>query len=91
MAGDDVAQRSRIREAILDYVHRHPHAADTAGGILECWLPRDGFDDAPDHIAAVLEEMVADCQLQRWQLPGGDVLYAAANVPGLTMEVDKHG
>jgi hypothetical protein len=35
--------------------------------------------------------MVADCQLPRWQLPGGDGLYAAATVPGLTMEVDKHG
>jgi hypothetical protein len=81
LARDDAAQRARIRNAILDYVNRYPHAADTAGGILERWLPRDGFDDAPDHIAAVLDEMVANRRLEVRQLPGGEGLYVRCDAP----------
>jgi len=75
VARDDAAQRGRIREAILQYVHRYPLAADTAEGILACWLPHTGFEDAPDHIAAVLEEMVANGWLQARQLPDGNILF----------------
>lgn len=77
MALDDATQRIRIREAIFEYVRRNPLAADTADGILARWLPHAGFEDAPEHIAAVLEEMVADRYLQAWQLPGGKTLYCA--------------
>lgn len=76
MARDDAEQRVRIREAILHYVHRYPLAADTAEGILACWLPRAGFEDAPDYITAVLEEMVARRWLRARQLPDGKVLFS---------------
>jgi hypothetical protein len=75
VAHDDAAQRARIREAILQYVHRYPLAADTADGILACWLPHTGFEDAPDHITAVLDEMVANRWLQARQLPDGKILF----------------
>ena len=75
MARDDAAQRTRISEAILQYVRRYPLAADTAAGILACWLPHTGFEDAPDHIAAVLEDMVANHWLQALQLPDGKILF----------------
>lgn len=73
MAHNDAAQR--IREAILQYVHRYPLAADTAEGILACWLPHTGFEDAPDHIAAVLEDLVANGWLQARSLPDGKILF----------------
>jgi len=75
VAHDDAAQRARIREAILQYVHRYPLAADTADGILACWLPHTGFEDAPDHITAVLDEMVANRWLQARRLPDGQILF----------------
>jgi hypothetical protein len=75
VALNDAAQRTRIREAILQYLHRYPLAADTADGILACWLPRAGFEDAPVHIATVLEDMVADRCLQARPLPDGKTLF----------------
>jgi hypothetical protein len=75
VARDDAAQRARIREAILHYVQKYPLAADTADGILACWLPHTGFEDAPDHIATVLEDMVAKRWVQARQLPDGRILY----------------
>ena len=78
MARDDAGQRARIREAIVDYIGRHPLAADTEEGILERWLPRRGFEEAPEHIARVLEELVAERMLEAWPLPGAKVLFSAA-------------
>ncbi|OFZ96303.1 MAG: hypothetical protein A3H35_17165 [Betaproteobacteria bacterium RIFCSPLOWO2_02_FULL_62_17] len=75
MAHDDAAQKIRIREAILRHIKTYPLAADTADGILACWLPCTGFEDAPEHIAAVLEEMVAKRWLQARKLPDGNILY----------------
>jgi len=75
VALDDAAQRARLREAILQYTHRCPLAADTVDGILACWLPHPGFEDAPEHIAAVLGDMVANRWLHVQQLPDGKTLF----------------
>jgi len=75
VAHNDAAQRARIRKAILRYVHRYPLAADTVEGIVTRWLPRTGFECAPDHIDPVLEEMVADGLLQTRLLPDGKILF----------------
>jgi hypothetical protein len=77
VAKNDAAQRARIRKAIHRYVRRHPLAGDTVGGIVTRWLPRRGFESAPDHIGRVLEEMVADGMLQSRPLPDGGILYRA--------------
>lgn len=75
VAHNDAAQRARIRKAIVRYVHRYPLAADTVEGIVTLWLPRTGFECAPDHIDQVLEEMVADGLLQTRLLPDGKILF----------------
>ena len=80
MSLNDAAQRIRIREAILEYLHKNPLAADTADGILTCWLPQPGFEDAPVHVATVLQDLVADQRLDAHPLPGGKTLFFAANV-----------
>ena len=77
VAPDDARQRRRIRETILRHIRKDPDAADTVRGILDHWLPASGFESAPDHIAAVLEELVAEGLLQPHDLPGSGILYAA--------------
>jgi len=67
--------KARLREAILRYVLQHPDVADTADGIIGWWLPLTGYEDAPDHIDAVLEEMVATNYLRAWKKPDGEFLY----------------
>jgi hypothetical protein len=77
VAHNDAAQRARIRNAIVRYVHRYPLAADTVEGIVARWLPRTGFECAPDHIDQVLARMVGDGLLQARPLPGGKILFRA--------------
>jgi hypothetical protein len=72
---DDAAQR--IRKAILNYVRRHPNAADTVAGILERWLPRGHVAVPPDRVVAILQQMVADGELRMRRLPGRRVLFYA--------------
>lgn len=76
MTQDDATQSTRLRKAILRYIYEFPLAADTAEGILASWLPRQGFECAPDHIAAVLERLVADGSLLARRLPDGQILYS---------------
>ena len=75
MASAVAERRARIRETVLRHVTEHPHAADTAAGILASWLPGAGFEDAPDHIEAVLAELCAERWLLARRLPDGNILY----------------
>lgn len=67
----------KLCAAIQRHLAHHPCAADTAQGILASWLPPRGLEDAPDHIGAALEALVADGWLHAHRLPDGNVLYAA--------------
>jgi len=78
---DAAVQKSRLHAAILRHIEKYPLAADTAAGILACWLPRTGFEDAPDHIGAVLRDMVAGRWLQARPLPDGNILYVRGDAP----------
>lgn len=81
MCHGDEARRARIRDAILRYACKHPHAADTTKGIVARWLPHAGFEDAANHIDAVLEDMVSKRLLQSRKLPDGETLYAPGDSP----------
>lgn len=81
MVDDDATRSTRISEAVLRHLREHPLAADTSEGILACWLPRSGFEDAPDCIARVLEDMVAKRWLQARRLPDGKILYERGDAP----------
>jgi hypothetical protein len=83
VARDNAARRARLCEAILRHMQKHPLAADTAEGILACWIPKTTFEDAPDHIGAVLDHMVARQWLRARQLPDGRVLYQRGEVPDI--------
>src|SRR3954469_25071361 len=71
----DVATRARLAEAILGHLRRRPGVADTAAGIVQFWLPCIGYANAQDHIASVLEDMVARQLLEAIELPDGTLLY----------------
>lgn len=75
MPHDETARTARLCKAILEYLHGHPLAADTADGIVSCWVPRSGFEDAPDHIDAALRHMLAERALAMRWLPDGRILY----------------
>lgn len=68
---------AKLCAAIQRHLAEHPHAADTAEGILASWLPARGFEDAPEHLAAALELLLADGWLRAYRLPDGNVLYVA--------------
>ena len=72
----DATRETQLRKAILAHLRRHPMAADTAEGIVACWLPPTGFEDAPDYIQAVLADMVALRSLNVRHLPDGVMLYS---------------
>ena len=78
----DAARRARLCEAILRHVRKHPDVADTAGGIVKWWLPRTGYEDARDHIDAVLEDMVNRHWLRAQALPDGEILYRRGDAAG---------
>ena len=79
---DDTAAQARLRAAILRHVQEHPGVADTADGIVGWWLPRTGYEEAPDHIDAVLEDMVARNCLRAWKKPDGEFLYQRGDAAG---------
>lgn len=77
MANASPSHRKKLCTAIRRYLAAHPFAADTARGIVASWLPAQGFEDAAEHIAAALEQLVEEEWLRRHTLPDGNVLYAA--------------
>jgi hypothetical protein len=65
-----------LREAIIDYVRRHPQAMDTAEGIANWWLRPLHQEFTNALLLAVLEELVASRFLRRVAKPDGGDLYA---------------
>lgn len=66
-------------------------AADTASGILACWLSAGRFEDAPDHIASALVCLVARGWLSARRLPDGEILYARGEALAVSVGLaDSH-
>jgi len=77
VADANASHATSLCTAIQRHLKSHPLAADTLEGILNCWLPSIGFEDAADHVEAAVETLVAARWLRRVPLPDGNVLYAA--------------
>ena len=67
---------SEIQVAVLDYLHAHPHAADTLEGITRWWLPQQRYVNALSRIETVLQRLVVQGDLQLRRLPDGTALYS---------------
>lgn len=50
---------SRIEQAILEYLRKHPDAQDTLAGIVEWWLPEENVSTRTATVKEALSELVA--------------------------------
>ena len=67
-----------IADAIERYLCAHPDAADSLEGIRLWWLTGAAAEEAPDRIRKALERLEAAGVVTWRELPGGQVVYAAA-------------
>jgi len=51
-------RRSRVAQAILDYLRKHPEAQDTLAGITEWWLPEQEVKSRTATVKEALDELV---------------------------------
>ena len=72
---DQNSPELEIETAVLSYLDRHPHAADTLDGIANWWLPQQRYVTAQARIQAVLQRLVSQGVLQLRRLPDGAALY----------------
>jgi hypothetical protein len=49
---------SRLADEIVEYLGKHPAAADTIDGIVSWWLPRQRYETAYDLVSKALEILV---------------------------------
>ena len=66
---------SRIEEALLAYLARHPDAADTLDAIGRNWLPPRERLPSSDDVSCALERLVAAGYLVKEVKLNGDCLY----------------
>jgi hypothetical protein len=78
-AADVYTVKLRLAEAILRHLRRYPDVADTAKGIMQWWLPCLGYENAPEFIDSVLQEMTAKDWLQAIRMFDGEILYRRGN------------
>jgi len=71
--GNDMVQA--VVESLLDYVTRHPEAADSIEGIRRWWLPMGMVASAAD-VEAALNRLVLAGILATRRLPDRGVLYS---------------
>lgn len=62
--------------AIVDYLHAHPLAADSADGVRRWWLGAPGLAVRLDEVESALDLLVGRSVLRRLPLADGTVLYA---------------
>ncbi len=75
-----VGSERELERSVLDYLRRHPQAADTLRGIVNWWLPQQRYESALQRIEHVLSRLVVEGRLHCNRLPDGEVLY----------ELEKH-
>ncbi len=63
------------RREIIEYLRRHPDAADTADGILDWWMPVQREENAKVEIQQALSEFVERGLLEQVVLGNGNRLY----------------
>jgi hypothetical protein len=68
-------RQSRVAEAILDYLRKHPEAQDTLAGIAEWWLPTQGIRNGAANVKEALDELVAEGLLSEHQGKDAQVSY----------------
>jgi len=72
----DVEPKARLRGALVGHLRRYPLAGDTPDGMIACWIPTRGYEDAAQFIDDVVGTMVMAGELVTNRLPDGRLLYS---------------
>jgi hypothetical protein len=75
MSSHDSARVDRVCEAIRRHLKKRPHAADTAKGIGDYWVPVELQHNDPSIVEAALQRLVKEGALVTSTLPDGGVVY----------------
>ncbi len=72
-----VPERDRLQDAVLQYWRNNPNAADSLQGIINWWLPKQGYYEKVGMESAyqALEQLVAAGVVEKVLLVDGTVLY----------------
>ena len=66
-----------IRRRIIEYVHEHPNAADSAEGIAQWWLGAEARHVADAEVQGVAEDLVAEGRLLKRTRSDSSAMYFA--------------
>lgn len=70
-------RRDAVRAALLDYLGRHPQAADSLAGVCAWWLDAQGVRETEELVEDVLDQLVAEGVLACVALRDGTSVYRA--------------
>jgi Fe2+ or Zn2+ uptake regulation protein len=71
-----VPDRNHLQNAVLQYWRNNPNAADSLQGIINWWLPKQGYEKvAMESAYQALEQLVAAGVVEKVLLVDGTVLY----------------
>ena len=63
--GDENGREKQLEEAVISYLHEHPHAMDTLEGIAEWWIMRQKVRVDVETLTRTLERMTDRGLLER--------------------------
>ena len=67
----------QAEQVILDYLARHPLAADSEQGIAQWWLGSAGVLVTPDELQQALAALLQQGRIERLPLPDHGAIYRA--------------
>ena len=73
--GNGELDKNNFREAILQYLHNNPNAADSLDGIVSWWLPSTYKKVDASKIEQVLRQLVSEGLVIKSFLVDGTILY----------------
>ena len=72
---DEYRSKEELEEKILNYLRKHPDAADTVEGITGWWLESQRIDESVDKVFEILEVMCKKKLLYQVKYENGPLIY----------------
>ena len=66
-----------VAKQIEQYLAKHPHAADSAEGVLHWWLGQQWFEESVDKVQQALDYLVKQGEITKAVTPGGREIYSS--------------
>jgi hypothetical protein len=68
-----------LSDEIMQYLNKHPYAADSLEGVLQWWLCRESNERMQRVIQTALDDLIVKQQIQYSVLPDGTRIYKRRN------------